>query len=415
MPKRFFELTANVDLPGCWELGSLLDSQRQRLEDPWRFTAGRSASATQGRITIPVERSGNPLDFSRAAFGTPVVHSRVAAIFTELAPQDVQLVPVDVEGQREEYFILNATRLVKCIDDQASEEVSFWRPEDGLPEKVGTYFSVSGMRIDTSRVGDAQVFRTWGWDALIVSEDIKSALERLGATGMMFKEVTEPSPASQEARELNRTLVEQRQQMDAFRDVAWSTLGTLDEDIIIPIAVGGSWPALRQRWRVIRREAGRTMLVTHGLSDSFIERLEPSLGFGLELALEVDESVTDVSKSWPLPLLERVAHEVAEHEHVREGAKAGLLSLEVSGKGLPESLVTGEGRVGVLLGMESRSLPKQFSVPHGEVRLVTVKALLPSELAYVKAHGAEGGAELARRFTESGEEHLSRASRPPVV
>jgi hypothetical protein len=139
------------------------------------------------------------------------------------------------------------------------------------------------------------------------------------------------------------------------------------------------------------------------------------VGFGLELALEVDAAVKDVSRGWPLLLLERVADEVAEHEQVREGAKAGLFSMEVSGKGLPRSLITEEGRVAVLLGVESRTLPNHFSTPHGEVKLVTVKALLPSELAYLLEHGAEGQVELARRFAESGEEHLSRLRRKPVV
>ncbi len=46
------------------------------------------------------------------------------------------------------------------------------------------------MRIDPSKVGDAKVFRTWGWSiALVVSEDIKDALERTGATGLQFTEV----------------------------------------------------------------------------------------------------------------------------------------------------------------------------------------------------------------------------------
>jgi hypothetical protein len=139
------------------------------------------------------------------------------------------------------------------------------------------------------------------------------------------------------------------------------------------------------------------------------------VGFGLELALEVDAAVKDVSRGWPLLQLERVADEVAEHEQVREGAKAGLFSMEVSGKGLPRSLITEEGRVAVLLGVESRTLPNHFSTPHGEVKLVTVKALLPSELAYLLEHGAEGQVELARRFAESGEEHLSRLRRKPVV
>jgi hypothetical protein len=49
------------------------------------------------------------------------------------------------------------------------------------------------------------------------------------------------------------------------------------------------------------------------------------------------------------------------------------------------------------------------------VKLVTVKALLPSELAYLLKHGVEGQAELAQRFVESGDEHLSRLKRKPVA
>ncbi|WP_373371409.1 imm11 family protein [Stigmatella ashevillensis] len=111
-------------------------------------------------------------------------------LLTRVAPHDVQLFPVEIEMQRERYFLVNVIRIVKCIDDQASEEVSYWTEKDGLPEKVGTYFSVAGMRIDPTQVGDAKVFRTWGWHiALIVSEEIKDALEHIGATGTKFKEV----------------------------------------------------------------------------------------------------------------------------------------------------------------------------------------------------------------------------------
>ncbi|WP_323383025.1 imm11 family protein [Myxococcus dinghuensis] len=46
------------------------------------------------------------------------------------------------------------------------------------------------MHLDPSRVGQAHVFRVEGWlGPLIVSEDLKQALERLGATGMKFTEV----------------------------------------------------------------------------------------------------------------------------------------------------------------------------------------------------------------------------------
>jgi hypothetical protein len=106
---------------------------------------------------------------------------------------------------------------------------------------------------------------------------------------------------------------------------------------------------------------------------------------------------------------------VAEHERVREKVKTGLISMELSGKGMPQRLVTQEGRVGVLLGMEPSALPRSFTMPSGEVRLVTVKALLPTELAYLLEHGKKGRDELLRRFDQAGQGHLSRIGRRSVV
>ncbi|WP_095992105.1 imm11 family protein [Cystobacter fuscus] len=189
MPKKYFKLSQEVDGSGGWDLGNPTDPQGREVDNPWSFREGLPV-ADPGRLTLPVGRPGRALDFTLAGFSIPVVHARVAALFRELAPRDVQLLPVDIPGQPDPFCILVATRLIQCIDDQASEEVEYWMPEDGRPEKVGQYRDVSGMRIDPSKIGDAQVFRTWGWTiALIVSEELKEALERMGATGAKFKEV----------------------------------------------------------------------------------------------------------------------------------------------------------------------------------------------------------------------------------
>jgi hypothetical protein len=46
------------------------------------------------------------------------------------------------------------------------------------------------MRIDKAKVGNAKVFRPEGWSGtLLISEEIKNALEDLGATGTRFAEV----------------------------------------------------------------------------------------------------------------------------------------------------------------------------------------------------------------------------------
>jgi hypothetical protein len=230
------------------------------------------------------------------------------------------------------------------------------------------------LRIDTSKVGDARVFRTRGVPrALLVAEEVKVALERTGATGLKFTEVTGPSPISDEERAYKRRCNELLDPPPAARRAAWKSLGTLDELAVAPRAICYEWPGQRQDWAIIHREAGHLLLVSEGLSDPFIAR------------------------------------------HVRERVKAGLVALEVAGTGLPASLVTTEERVGVLLGLESRSLPRLFPTPFGDVRLVTVKALLPTELEYMSKRDGQGMDELARRFAETGEEHVSRSSRQPVV
>lgn len=418
MTKRYFRLNEDMSSPERWVLHDTLDTHGKKVaarlylnEEPIRF---------DGRLRVPILHPGSPLDFSLADAGDfPVVTERVASALAEFAPGDIQLYPAEVDSRPEPYFLINVARLVKCIDEATSEEVRYGEPEDNWPDKLGYYRSVYGMRIDPSKVGDARVFRTWGYPAaLLVAEDVKDALERTGASGMEFTEVTGPSPISDEERAYKQRCRELLEPPPAARRAAWQALGTLEKLAVAPRAICYEWPAHRQDWAIIHREGGRLLLVSEGLSDPFIAQLEPSVGFGLELALETEPTelpLDAIEGSWPYLLLERVSREVVAHENLREGAKAGPLAVEVDGRDMPAPLVTPEGRVGVLLGLESRTLPRRFSTPFGDVRLVTVKALLPVEAQYVAKRGAEGAAELARRFVASGEEHLSRSGRRAVV
>ncbi|WP_369946350.1 imm11 family protein [Vitiosangium sp. GDMCC 1.1324] len=102
----------------------------------------------------------------------------------------MQFLPVQVDGHAGPYFVLNALRIIRCIDDARSEEVQYFKPEDGQPEKVGEYRFVRGMRIDPTKTEGARVFRPWGWTlSLLLSEDVKEAMEREGLTGPRFTEV----------------------------------------------------------------------------------------------------------------------------------------------------------------------------------------------------------------------------------
>ncbi len=183
---RYFELADNMDIQGRWLLGKPMDAQGGRV-DPWQFSRGRSVDAPRDmrlRLRLP----GSPLDYSEASFAIPVVSRRLMELLQRLGMEEVQFFPVRVESQEEPCFVLNVTRLVDCIDESRCR-TERWKPEDGAPERVGEYRLVEGLRIDPDKVGDARLFRTWGWPVLVVSEDIKEAMEREGITGARFTEV----------------------------------------------------------------------------------------------------------------------------------------------------------------------------------------------------------------------------------
>ncbi|MDY7233255.1 imm11 family protein [Hyalangium rubrum] len=187
MAQRFFDLADDVYVPRRWHLDTPIDSQGRRVHD-WDFKRGTPVYV-EGRLKIPIEIAGRPLDFTEAGIRIPVVHVKVASMLSELAPNDVQLIPADIEGQPDQYVVLVATRLIRCIDEQASR-ILLWTHKDGEPDRVGQYRDVRDMRIDKANVGNAKVFRPEGWEvALIVSQEIKDALERMGATGTRFQEV----------------------------------------------------------------------------------------------------------------------------------------------------------------------------------------------------------------------------------
>ncbi|RKI42011.1 hypothetical protein D7Y27_17510 [Corallococcus sp. AB004] len=190
MERRFFDLCIDVYVPGRWYFKTPIHLDGQPLDNPWVFTRGTPVP-DPGPLRIPLSRPGNPLDFTSTGVGvTPVLSTRAAEVFRALAPNDVQLFPVQVEGQNEPYFLLVAARTVRCIDEVATEEVQFWRPEDGQPEKVGEYRDIGGLRIDKGKVVDERVFRPWGWrPALIVDGELKAALEQTGIVGGKFIEV----------------------------------------------------------------------------------------------------------------------------------------------------------------------------------------------------------------------------------
>jgi hypothetical protein len=172
-----------------WALDNPMDGSGQEI---WHglMTDGVPISV-QGPARIGLYAPGRPLDFSTTGLGFPIIHGKVKELFERLGlGGQMQVFPISVEGQSAPYYLLNLLRVVRCIDDARCEEVGYRTVEDGYEDQIGEYYKVVGMRIDPSKVGDAEIFRPWGWQTvIIVSERVKRAMEESGITGALFTEV----------------------------------------------------------------------------------------------------------------------------------------------------------------------------------------------------------------------------------
>ena len=197
---RYYKINDDKYIPGRWHLrmplfkdgedeGEREGDDARELFDTWRFNEG-SVLEVEKPIRLLVKPAGVALEYTES-MGIPVVHRTVVALFERLGLQrEVQFIPVEVEGQTEPWFILNALQVIRCIDDARCDEVFYWGPDDGEPDRIGEYRNVRGLKVDPVKVGDAHIFRPWGWlVVLIVSEHVKQAMEAEGITGIKFIEV----------------------------------------------------------------------------------------------------------------------------------------------------------------------------------------------------------------------------------
>ncbi|HYO74323.1 MAG TPA: DUF1629 domain-containing protein [Archangium sp.] len=185
----FHELFFDSRIREQWVLAEPIDEHSGEF-DPWQFFSGHPvALAGTPRISLAV--SGRALDFTFTTLSIPIVHARLVPLFECLGlRQQVQLLPVEVLGQKEPYFILNVLRVIQCIEDARCERVEYWRPEDGAPDRVGDYRLVRGLRISSSYVGDSDIFRPKGWSSvLLISERLKQALDEYQVSGLRFVEL----------------------------------------------------------------------------------------------------------------------------------------------------------------------------------------------------------------------------------
>jgi hypothetical protein len=139
-------------------------------------------------VPFRIQVQGKRVDYNPTAFLVTVVSERMARVLEESAANDVQVIPAIVNGTTDRWNVINIITCVDCIDHHRS--LIYYYPRDDH-EKPGKPRGVLKLAVDAELIGDPQVLHPKDWVvATIVSEKVKMAVERIGASGIDFMLVT---------------------------------------------------------------------------------------------------------------------------------------------------------------------------------------------------------------------------------
>jgi hypothetical protein len=181
---RYFQLRDDMTIRGRWHVCEVMFPSG---EEPL-FDTGEPVSLSAPLVGT-VSHAGRVLDFTITSFNAPLATSSIAEAVSSLAGSDVQCLPVEVAGQPA-MKVLNALRVIRCLDETRSEFIK-WTKQDHRADLAGQYRQVTKLVLAPDAVpADAHFFRVEGWDvALIVSEALKEAMERVSCFGAKFIEL----------------------------------------------------------------------------------------------------------------------------------------------------------------------------------------------------------------------------------
>jgi len=189
---RYYRLIEDAEIEGRWHLGNVRagDATGLTLDEGVEFSSER-------RLCVGLASPGGwPLEFTVTSLGVTIVRDRLKRVMAAIARLDVQWIPAWIDGQRiqpggtTEHAALNPLRLIQCLDEQLSEGFR-WTEGDHRKDLAGNYRQVTRLVLDESRIpDDTHLFRVKEWTAaVIVSEEMKRAMETVGCLGARFQAI----------------------------------------------------------------------------------------------------------------------------------------------------------------------------------------------------------------------------------
>lgn len=214
------------------------------------------------------------------------------------------------------------------------------------------------------------------------------------------------------------------QESCALRDAFWAGIGKVDPDVmghlVNPTFMGGPrWPSLRQAFVTVRTGAS-TLIASDGLSDPFDDPADEETksynGYGLEFYVETPGNLDPVISSWQFDVVWQMSQNAANTGNMQALLKQyRYLTTELYDVNVPKEFHNDDGRVGVLLGLSSKTVPSSVTLSLETIDIINVKLLTLKELEYVVKCGKEGRDELAALLMAGSNPTYSDLSRLSVV
>jgi hypothetical protein len=184
---KYFRLADDVYFPSRWYLGDIID------EDNWQFVYGGKIDEMllPSQLYIELYQDGIAMDYTtNEAFSVPIISERIKMQLGGI--KGLQFIPVTLKDKKVDlkHFIMIVTATLDCVDEELSEFGKFVDNDPVRPDLSGHYSWFTKLIINPAKLNGEDIFRIDKAEHyLVVSERVKTAIEEIDATGVLFSPV----------------------------------------------------------------------------------------------------------------------------------------------------------------------------------------------------------------------------------
>lgn len=166
-----------------WEL-CINEEQLERANgDIWAYSRGERSPRTE-RVPCLIDHEGIEADCDIDALsGTPIVSQRLADLLSEIAPDDIQLIPVELDAPGT-WAIVNVLPIVDAIDYDNS--IISYHDTDN-PTFAGKPRGIIRLIVKPALLGQHSIVRLKDWTvSIIVTEVLRERCRNTRMTNLKF-------------------------------------------------------------------------------------------------------------------------------------------------------------------------------------------------------------------------------------